>query len=266
LNKYGMEALSNGGNLSPSELRNVQQASRAGFASRGLGATNASVVDETFQTDAAQRARLLENLGIASTVQNQGLSEQNQQQQFGLGVGSQLLNYANLGQQANLANQSSGLQAQIANQNLGLGAFNANLNSQQTQQTALMQAAQLQEQQRQAQLQAQQAALQAQAGGRIDPYAAILGGTNDQLSSALGLYGQGQNSQSNILSALLGYGQDVSNTNYNGNAAAGIAGYNAGQSLNGSLIGAGTNLLSSYLGQQGGYQAPQGQVSISPLR
>lgn len=297
-NAYALQAISNGGNLSNSELRDVQQSSRAGFASRGLGATNASVVDEALQTDSAKRARLLQNLGLAQGVQNQGLAEQNQQQQFGLGVGSQLFGYNQLGQQANLANQSSdlqgqlanqssnlsgqlanqstglqaslanqsaGLQAQLANQSFGLNSFNANLNSQQAQQNALLQSAQLQEQQRQAQLAAQQAAVQAQATGRVDPYAAILGGTNDQLGSLLSLYGQGQSSQSNILNALLGYGQDVNNTNYNANAAANIAGYNGQQSLNGSLIGAGTNLLSSYLGGRTGQSNSIGTVTASAL-
>lgn len=300
-NFYGMQALLNGGKLSESELRNVQQNSRAGFAARGLDATNASVVDEALQTDQAQRQRLLQNLGIAQNAQNQGLTEQNQQQQFGLGVSSQNFGYGQLGLQAqttnagnnlssqlanqnavqtlnqqglqagianqgaNLQAQGMGLQAQLANQNFGLGSFNANLSSQQAQQQALQQAAQLQEQQRQAQLQAQQAATQAQQAGRVDPYAAILGGTNDQLGGLLGLYGQNQNAQNGLLSGLLGYGQDLNNTNYNAGAAANIAGYNGQQALNGSLIGAGTNLLSSYLGSQGGAGGTNlGPISTNP--
>ncbi len=84
--------LAQGGNLSPSELRNVQQSSRAGFAARGLGATNASVVDEAMQTDAQRRARLLQNMGIAQNVvgQNQaqtGLINANNASLFGLANG-----------------------------------------------------------------------------------------------------------------------------------------------------------------------------------
>lgn len=258
-NAIAKQLLLDGGNLSQSDLRNVQQASRGGFAARGLGGTNASVVDEVLQTDAAQRARLLQNIGIAQGVQNQGMNEQNLQQQFGLGVGAQNFGYDQLGLQGQQANQAAnlqaqqlGLQGQIANQGFGLNSFNANLASQTAQQGALQGLAGLSEQQRQAQLAAMQAATNAQAQGRIDPYAAILGGTNDQLGALLGLYGQGQNQQSNLLSSLLGYGQDLSNTNYNANAAANIAGYNQQAANNSSLIGAGTNLLGSYLGQQGG--------------
>lgn len=308
-NAIAQQLLADGGNLSASDLRNVQQASRGGFAARGLGGTNASVVDEVLQTDAAQRARLIQNLGIAQGVQNQGMAEQNLQQQFGLGVGSQNFGYDQLGlegqrsnQAADLQAQQMGLQGQIANQGFGLNSFQANVAAQQAQQRALMESAQLaeqqrqaqvaalqssasmseqqrlsqlaalqgvagmDEQQRQAQLAAMQAATNAQAQGRIDPYAAILGGTNDQLGGLLGLYGNTQNQQSSLLNSLLGYGQDLSNTNYNAQAAAGIAGYNQQQGLNSSLIGAGTNLLGSYLGTQGGYQSqPSGQQLLGML-
>lgn len=216
--------LSQGGQLSPSELRNVQQNSRAGFAARGLDATNASVVDETMQTDAAQRARLLQNLGMAQSVQNQGLAEQNQQNQFGLGVSNQNYGYGQLG-----------------------------LQSQTAQQTALMQSAALQEQQRQAQLGQQGNAVQLQRGGYLDPYAAILGGADQNLlGQVLGTNQANQSNQTNLYGALLGYGQDLNNTNYNANAAANIAGYNSNQALYGSLISAGSNLGGAYLASKGG--------------
>ncbi len=280
-NFYGMQALMNGGNLSQSELRDVQQSSRAGFAARGLGATNASIVDEAFQTDAAKRQRLLQNLGIAQTAQNQGLAEQNQQQQFGLGVGSQLYGYGQLAQQAGLANQGANLsgqlanqstglsaaqsnqsaalqaqqqalQGQIANQGFGLNSYNANVNSQLAQQQALQQSATFLEAQRQAQLQAQALAAQLQAGGRTDPYSAIIGGTNDQLGATTGFFGQNQNNQTSLLNALLGYGNDVNNTNTNAAASASIAGTNQRNALNGTLIAGGLNLLGTYLGNRGG--------------
>ncbi len=310
-NAIGLQALQNGGNLSASDLRNVQQASRTGFAARGLDATNASIVDEAMQTDAASRARLQQNLGIAQSVQNQGLAEQNQQQQFGLGIGNQNFGYGQLnlqGQQANqnaglqaqlanqgafqnlnalnlqgqLANQSAGLeagranqgtslaaqqsnqgsnlqaqglglQAQQSNQNFGLGSFNANLNSQQMQQQALMQSAALQEQQRQAQLQQQAQAVQLQRQGFLDPFAAITGSADQNLfGQILGANQANQSTQAGLYGSLLGYGQDLNNTNYNANAAANIAGYNGQQSLYGSLISAGSSLGGAYLGSQGG--------------
>ncbi len=229
--------LAQGGQLSASDLRNVQQSSRAGFAARGLDATNASVVDETMQTDAAQRARLIQNLGIAQSVQNQGLSEQNQQNQFGLGVSNQNFGYGQLG-----------LQGQMANQNFALGGFNSNLASQTAQQAALNQSAGLLEQQRQAQLAAQGNAVQLQRGGYLDPYAAILGGADQNLfGQLLQQNTANQSTQANLYSGLLGYGSDLNNTNYNANAAAGIAGYNGRQAMYGSLIQAGGGIANSYL-------------------
>ncbi len=246
-NAIAAQLLSQGGNLSPSDLRNVQQASRSGFAARGLDATNASVVDEAMQTDAAQRARLVQNIGIAQGVQNQGLAEQGQQQQFGLGVSNQNFGYGQLGVQAQQANQSANLQAQLANQNFGLGAFNSNLSSQTAQQSALNQSAALQEQQRQAQLAAQAQAVALQRQGYLDPFAAVTGSADQNLFGQI--LGQNQNNigtQANLYGSLLGYGGDLNNTNYNANAAANIAGYNGNQALYGSLIQAGGNVASSY--------------------
>jgi len=76
-NQVALQQLGLGGQLSASDLRNVQQSSRAGFAARGLDATNASVVDESMQTDAANRARLLQSLGIAQNVVGQNQSQEN---------------------------------------------------------------------------------------------------------------------------------------------------------------------------------------------
>lgn len=75
-NGIASQLLSQGGNLSASDLRNVQQSSRAGYAARGLDATNSSIVDEAMQTDAARRNRLIQNLGIASGVVGQNQAGQ----------------------------------------------------------------------------------------------------------------------------------------------------------------------------------------------
>lgn len=254
-NQLAQGLLAQGGKLSESDLRNIQQNSRAGFAARGLDATNASVVDETFQTDQAQRARLLQNLGIAQGVQNQGLQEQNLQNQFALGVGNQNYGYSQLGlgaqeynNNANLQAQQLGLQGQIANQNFGLNSFNANLNSQLSQEQALQQQQAFEQQQKQSQLNAMLAATQAQQQGTLDPYSAILSGTNQNLlPSALNLYGQNQSTQNNLINALYGYGSDLNNTNYNASVSSGIAQGNAYSNLGGSLIGVGGQLGGAYL-------------------
>lgn len=211
-NDLASSLLALGGNLSASDLRNVQQSSRAGFAARGLDATNASVVDETAQTDAARRARLLQNLGVAQSVQNQGLAEQNLQNQFGLGVSGQNFNYGQLD-----------LQGQA-----------------------------LAEQQRQAQLNAQGQAVQLQRGGFLDPYAAIIGSADQNLlGQLLGQNANNQQAQTSLYNGLLGYGGDLNNTNYNANAAANIAGSNQRQAMYGSLIQAGGGVANAYLSNRG---------------
>lgn len=129
-NQIASGLLDQGGNLSPQELRAVQQASRAGFAARGLDATNASVVDEALQTDMAKRARLQQNLGMAQGVQNQGLAEQAQQQNFGLGVNSANYGYGQLGLQGQLANQGTNLAASQSNLGAYMAAQQANQQNQ----------------------------------------------------------------------------------------------------------------------------------------
>lgn len=225
-NRIGMGLLQQGGNLSASDLRNVQQASRGGFAARGLDGTNASVVDETFNTDAARRARLLQNLSTAQGIQNQGLAETTNQQNFGLNLNSQYL-------------QSQGLQNQALNQSAALA-----------------------EQQREFQLQQQGNAANLYAGSRVDPYAAIIGGTNqNNLSNALGLYGQ-VNPSAN---ALYGYGSDLNNTNYNAQAAANISGANNQAALYGAGINAAGRIGQSYFQNQGSTTPPPAPTNYDNL-
>lgn len=223
-NRIGMGLLQQGGDLSASDLRNVQQSSRAGFAARGLDGTNASVVDESFQTDAARRARLLQNISTAQGIQNQGLAETTNQQNFGLNVNAQ------------------GLQAQsLQNQ-------------------ALQQSASLAEQQRQFNLQQQAYAANLYAGSRIDPYAAIIGGTNTGiLGQATNLYGINQNATN----ALYGYSAGAANTQFNANAAAA----NSAANNQAALYGAGINLAGrigqAYIGNQGS-TSPTAQPQPAP--
>jgi len=196
-NAIAQQLLANGGNLSPSELRNVQQSSRVGFASRGLGATNASVVDEAMQTDAAQRQRLAQNLGLAQQVQNQSMNEQAQQNALGLAASGQNYNYGQLG--------LSGYQNQLS---------------------ALQSAAALAEQQRLAQLTAQQNALTSTK--YLDPFSNILTtGTNQALvPSALSSAGGVQNQLSSMFNPFPAYASDIYGTQYNAQAAANNANAN----------------------------------------
>jgi hypothetical protein len=103
--------LNQGGDLSAQDLRNVQQSARTAYSARGLGSSNQSIATEVLNTDAARRARLRENLGIAQGVDAAG------QQQIG-----QNRNYA-LGAQ----NQQQGLNTFNASQGNSLAATNAGL-------------------------------------------------------------------------------------------------------------------------------------------
>lgn len=49
LNRQAQSELALGGSLAPEQIRQMQQASRAGFAARGLNGTNASVADEVIR-------------------------------------------------------------------------------------------------------------------------------------------------------------------------------------------------------------------------
>ena len=206
-NAIAQQLLANGGTLSPSELRNVQQSSRVGFASRGLGATNASVVDEAMQTDAAQRQRLAQNLGLAQQVQNQGMNEQAQQNALGVAASGQNYNYGQLG--------LSGYQNQLS---------------------ALQNAAALAEEQRLAQLTAQQNALTSTK--YLDPFSNILTtGTNQNLvPSALSSAGGVQNQLSSMFNPFPAYASDIYGTQYNAQAAANNANANNQAAAGAALI------------------------------
>lgn len=275
------DQLALGGQLSPDQLRAVQQSSRAGFAARGLDATNASIVDEALQTQSAQQAMYQQRLANASNVEGQSQSSANIQNQLGLGASSQALGYGQLGlnaqqsnQSANLAGQQSNqnaalnlgalgvqaqqynqaanlqaqqlsLQAQLANQNFGLGSFQANSG-------ASYNAAGLNQQAQIAQAQAAaQAAGLFQSGQGQNLQAQQLGLSSNlstyQPLDLQSLYGLANNNTNNFV----GYNQQNANTLYNGQLNSGIAGSNQNSAIYGGLLGLGGNLLGQGLSQYG---------------
>lgn len=132
-NQLAQSQLALGGQLTPDQLRSVQQSSRAGYAARGLDATNASVTNEALQTQAAQQAMLQTRLNQAQAVQGQNQTALTNQQNFGLGVSNQGLGYSSLGlsgqqsnQAANLTAQQAQLNAYMQSQGLGLQAQQSN--------------------------------------------------------------------------------------------------------------------------------------------
>lgn len=263
-----------GGQLTPDQLRAVQQSSRAGFAARGLDATNASVTDEALQTQAAQQAMLQQRLSQAGAVESQGLTAQQLQNTLGLGVGSQALGYGQLGlagqtsnQAAQLQAQGLGLQAQTANQDLATTAaglnsqnyFNAlGFNNQVVMENIQTQATQAQIN---AQLQAQafaqqQQALQNYAAMQFNPYATILGEQTGNQGSNQALFGNSANTSAMTNQNVMGsfnpfnsYASDLYNTNYNSELNSRIASSNNSAGLLGGLLGFGGKLGSAAIGQ-----------------
>lgn len=123
LQQQAMEQL--GAELSPAELRNVQQSTRAAYASRGLYDSNSALAAEVMNTAQARRARQLENAAFAQSVDASG-----QAQLAG--------NRAYAGNVATLGNSLSATNAGADNQfalsrygtEAGLGQFNAGLSAQ----------------------------------------------------------------------------------------------------------------------------------------
>ncbi len=277
-NQIASSLLGSGGQLSPLELAQTNQAAIANYAARGLDATNASLVNQAQTTQAANYARLTQNLGLAGQVQGQNQAAINQQQNFGLGVGSQLAGYSALnlqGQQANqaanLQAQGLGLQAQTANQNFGLGSYQANT-------AAQAQAAQINNQAQQFQSQQQQQAAQLQAQYLAQAAGLSQSGTAQNLAAQqLGLQGQLATYSPITSGDLLGLGNTVAASNnstingiagFNANSQASqqIAGQNAQAGLNSGLLSFGGQVLGASLGSQtGGYSSLFGLGAASGI-
>jgi hypothetical protein len=123
--------LSAGGGLTQGELQGAQDSARAAYSDRGLVRSNAGIGAEILQTDAAQRNRLLSNLGIAQGVDAAGQSQLATNRNYALGVQNQGqgLGIFNAGQGNNLnqfnAQNLTGLSTFNASQGNALGQFNA---------------------------------------------------------------------------------------------------------------------------------------------
>jgi hypothetical protein len=74
LQQQGMAALAQGGNLSPAEIRQIQQGVREAYASRGTEMGSGAVTAEAVAQQQAGRQRQLENLQLASGIGQQQIS------------------------------------------------------------------------------------------------------------------------------------------------------------------------------------------------
>ena len=122
-----------GGGLTQGELMGAQDSARAAYADRGMVRSNNGIGAEILQTDAAQRNRLMSNLGIAQGVDAAGQAQLGANRGFALGVQGQGQNLAqsNTGQANSLAQFNAGLLTNTSQFNAGqgnaLGQFNAGL-------------------------------------------------------------------------------------------------------------------------------------------
>ena len=301
-----------GGGLTQGELMGAQDSARAAYADRGMLRSNNGIGAEILQTDAAQRNRLMSNLGIAQGVDAAGQAQLGANRGFALGVQGQGQNLSqfNTGQGNSMGQFNAGLLTNNSQFNAGqgnaLGQFNAGLltnNSQFNagQGNALSQfnAGQFNNvglnlangnadrlnQMGQFNANLLQNNNQFNAGqvnnaGQFNASASNQAGAtnaglaqshqNDAYNRSAGygnfLLGQAQNPNAMALnlmgnapdytSAMLGYGSDLYNTNYNG----GVSAANSSRNNSAAMTGAGLNLLGSGMNAYANYAGMQSRI------
>jgi len=108
------------GQLSPEELRNIQQGTREAYAARGIEMSNPAIAAEAAARSGAMRQRQAEDLAQAAALNQAYIQDLSANRQFGSGL---------YGQEIGLqqANQQAALQAALANQQTGQNLSLANL-------------------------------------------------------------------------------------------------------------------------------------------
>lgn len=108
------------GQLSPEELRNVQQATREAYAARGIEMSNPAIAAEAAARSSAMRQRQAEDLAQAAALNQAYTQDLSVNRQFGTGLYGQDIGLQQANQQAALqaalANQQTGQQFSLANQ------------------------------------------------------------------------------------------------------------------------------------------------------
>lgn len=244
--RMAMSLLNAGGGLTSGELADAQDSARSAYADRGMLRSNRGIGAEILSTDQARRSRLVQNLGLAQGIDAAGQQQLNANRQYALGV---------QGQRQNLSQFNAGLGTGVsqfnAAQGNALGQFNA------AQQNAQMQfGAGLEQQARLANQAAYNQSQQFNAGTVNDAgrFNATLSAQNqnDQWGRAMQL-GQFQQAQAinpyavagtiqgqmpDYTGAMLGYGSDLYNTNYNAQMARYNSAKNNSAGMWGSALGA----------------------------
>lgn len=112
LTQSGMDFLSRGGNLSPTQLRNVVQQSRVASQARGRLGDQSGIANETAARLAEEMNLERQNVGLGSQLLSQGFGMGQQR----IGTGAQLL-----GQEFGMGQQRVGTGAQLLGQQFGMG-------------------------------------------------------------------------------------------------------------------------------------------------
>lgn len=198
LHDSAMSELDLGGTLSPDEIRNIQQDSRAGYSARGMLGSDASIIEEAMNLGVARKARERERQKFAADINELLLGEQSRDRGFAADV-------EGLNQRGDALDLSiAGSAADIGNARL------APMLSFQRQRSA------------------------------VSPTAAA-----SVLAAAPNVVG----SQNQLINALLGYGQDVYDTNFNAGEARRINAANNNAAITGAAIKAAGSVAGSYAGQ-----------------
>ena len=225
------------GQLSPEELRNIQQGTREAYAARGIEMSNPAIAAEAAARFGAMRQRQAEDLAQAVALNQAYTQDLSANRQFGTGL---------YGQEIGLqqANQQAALQAALANQQTGQNLSLANLQ-------ALNQAGQFT-----AGLGAEAAQFGANAANQAGQFGATAANQvalqNAQLASQAGQFGAGAFNQAAIQNA-----QNISQANQFGAASANQAAIQNAQNLSqANQFGAGAfnqaQLQNALLGSQAG--------------
>lgn len=220
-----------GGDLSAQDLRNVQQDTRGAFAARGLYDSNQAIGAEIMNSDAARRARLTQNLGIAQGVDAAGQSQIGATRNFALGVQNQGQNLSqfNAGQGNQLGMFNTGQANQTSQFNAGQGNALNQFNAQN----------QTQNSQFNSNLGAQVSMANAASQNALNQYQLGLGAQNAQFNAGQTNANQQFNAgQANNL-GLANMGAMNQGNQFNAGQANNLGMYNSGQTNQGNQFNAG---------------------------
>lgn len=227
LQQQALSELGLGDQLSADEQRQVRVQSRSAADARGRGFSNAALADEVLNSANARQSRLAGRRDFASGVNTQLRSGQAADRGYAL------------------ARDQFRTGVDQFNAGMGLSAAQFNAGRTDADRAALATAAGMETGRRQEGFGRQLSATQARLATYSDPFAGVLGrsssnvGNNGQLFGNTGAVQGGMQQSRTMFDPFNPYAQDLYNTNYNAQAAAGISSANNNASMYGAGIGGG---------------------------